>query len=211
MENTPSRRDRWLALGLLLALLALAYLLLIHPALTAPLNAVDQRIDGLHERESRARALLAQAPEIQKRLQSASAEGSGFLAEGTAELAVAGLVRQLETVVAEASPGNRSCAITNRTPMAQPATREKYGRITVMVRLRCGMPELTQVLYSLENGLPVLFVNNFNVLADPYSITSGSGEGSAGSGGLDVSFELYGYLRPSAAAQPAAGEDIDAN
>ena len=36
MRNDRADRDRWLALGLLLAALALAYLVLVHPWWTAP-------------------------------------------------------------------------------------------------------------------------------------------------------------------------------
>ncbi|MDR2872970.1 MAG: type II secretion system protein M [Xanthomonadaceae bacterium] len=205
METTPSMRDRWLALALLLAALALVYLP-VHQWWTVPMTEMTTRIDKAQERETRARALLAQAPTIEQQLQALSTQESGFLPEPTAELAMAGLVRRLETVVLQASPGNRSCAITNRTPLMQPA-REKYERVTVMVRLRCGMPELSRVLYSLEDGVPVLFVNNFNVLADPYSAPQGS---EAPGSGLDVSFELYGYLRPGAGVLPRNAQDVPA-
>ena len=43
-------RDRWLALGLLLAALVLAYLLLVHPLWTAPMLEVQDRIDSARER-----------------------------------------------------------------------------------------------------------------------------------------------------------------
>lgn len=202
-------RDRWVALGLLLAALALAYLLLVHPWWTVPLLQADRDIAQSRERELRVRTQLAQAPEIERRLAAVSREAGrspGFLPEASAELATAGLVQRLEAVVAEASPGNRSCAISNRSPLAAAADGQRFQRVVVQVRLRCGTPELAAVLHALESGSPRLFVGNFNVLAQRY-FSLGVG---AGSGGLDVSFDLYGYLRPAIAPPGAAAGGTDA-
>ena len=58
------------------------------------------------------------------------------------------------------------------------------------------------MLHSLESGTPRLFVDNLNVLAQHYSYLASAGGGN--SAGLEVSFDLYGYLRPVAGALPAA-------
>ena len=47
MQPEVSRRDRWLALAILAGVLALAYLVLVHPWWTAPLLATNARIDSL--------------------------------------------------------------------------------------------------------------------------------------------------------------------
>ncbi|MGN6513146.1 MAG: type II secretion system protein GspM [Lysobacteraceae bacterium] len=195
MPTRPDR-DRWLALGLLLAALAIAYLLLLHPWWTAPMADANARIDSLQQRELRARMQLQQAPDVARRLaqaQEMEARSPAFLPEATAELATAGLVQRLEQVVAQASPGNRSCAITNRSPSSEPR-QERFTRVTVQVRLRCGSPELATVLHALESGSPRLFVDNLNILAQRYFFMPGQNANQAG--GLDVSFDLYGYLRP---------------
>ena len=67
----------------------------------------------------------------------------------------------------------------------------------VQVRLRCGMGELAAVLHALESGSPQLFIDNLDVLSRRSYLTAG-GETSSG---LDVSFDLYGYLK-SAGARP---------
>ena len=71
--------------------------------------------------------------------------------------------------------------------------------MVVQVRLSCGTPELASVLYALESGTPRLFVENLNVLTMGYSFMPGQS-----SAGLDVSFDLYGYLRPPGAARISA-------
>lgn len=197
-------RDRWLALGLLLAALLLAYAVLIHPWWTLPMQAANARIEALQQRELRLRMQLQQAPEVAARLaqvQAQQASRSGFVAEANAQLATANLIQRLETAVAQASPGNRSCAITNRSPL-DASSREPYVRVVVQVRLRCGTSELATVLHSLESGAPRLFVGNLNVLAQRMYFNPGTGA-PATSGGLDVSFDLYGYLSPPTEAARA--------
>ncbi|MEO6171179.1 MAG: type II secretion system protein GspM [Lysobacter sp.] len=197
--EAPTRRDRWLALGLLVAALGVAYAVLVHPWWTQPMREADARIDSLQQRELRLRMQLLQAPQVAERLQQVQAQQQatpGFLPEANPELATASLIQRLETVVAEASPGNRSCAITNRSPLDSDS-RDTYRRVVAQVRLRCGTPELSRVLYLLESGNPRLFVDNLNILTQSLYLSRTQ---SVDMGGLDVSFDLQGYLLPLDAA-----------
>lgn len=196
-------RDRWLALGILFGMLALAYLLLVHPWWTVPMREVESRIGSLQERDLRARMALQQAPQLERRMAEVAeryARTPGFLAEPSPELATAALVQRLEATVAEASPGNRSCAIINRSPMAAPRQQARFPRVVVQARIRCGAPELAAVLHALESGAPRLFVDNLNILSQRHFMTAESPEQGVG---LDVSFDLYGYLQPTAGAAHA--------
>lgn len=206
MPDKPvTARDRWLALALLAGALLLAYLVLVHPWWTRPMVELGARIDTLQARELRLRRELAQAPAVQAAIvqaREAMATTPGFMPQASVELATAALVQRLEQAVVEASPGNRSCAISNRSPMT--GTRaDRYPRATVQVRLRCGNPELAAVLHSLETGTPRLFVDNLNILSQRHTLAAGTP-----SGGVDVSFDLSGYVLPppgtSAAAAPGA-------
>ena len=212
MTPVVTDRERWLALGALLVVLLLAYGVLVHPWWTVPMKETADRIAQLQQRDARLRAELAQAPLVQRRLQQAQqrlATRPGFLPEATAELAVAGLVQRLETVVAQASPGNRGCQISNRSPLPG-GGNEPYARVAVQVRLRCGTPELASVLHALEAGTPRLFVENLNILAQRFFFAGGDGDNR--DGGLDVSFDLVGYLRPAglgADVMPVAAAPVD--
>lgn len=192
-------RDRWLALALLLAVLGLFYLLVLHPLVVAPLRETDARIADLQTRDARLRALLAQRPQLQQRLAALDAQGgSGFLAEPTAELAAAALIQQLEQVVGDASAASRGCAIVNRTPLGDDAQGGRYRKVTVQVRLRCGNAETLAVLHALESARPWLFVDALNITAQRYFAVPGSAQPQEG--GLDVGFNLSGYLRPTPGA-----------
>lgn len=202
MATALTDRDRWLALALLGGALLLGYFLLIHPWWTAPMLEANERIQTLRERELRVRSQLQQAPAVRERLAAVLAQQAqrpGFLSENSAELGTASLVQRLEAVVKQASPGNRSCAIANQSPLPQSA-RERFTRVAVQVRLRCGTPELAAVLHALESGSPRLFVDNLNILSQRYAYMTPD----SGTGGLDVTFDLYGYLRPGTVPAPAA-------
>jgi len=193
--SSPSVRDRWLALALLLALLGLG-LALLWAMFGTPLREIDARIDRLQARDARLRGLLLQRPQVERRLAELDAHGSGaeFLPEPSAELATAALVQQLETVVAQASPGGRGCALVNRTPLDDATPGGRYRKVVVQVRLRCGNAETLAVLHALESSRPYLFVDALNITAQRYFAVPGSAQPQEG--GLDVSFNLYGYLRP---------------
>lgn len=201
MSERPDR-DRWLALGILVGVLALAYFVLVHPWWTVPMLEVNEEIASLQQRDLRARMELKQEPQVRRRLQEMQLQSSrvpGFMTERSPELATASLVQRLETAVGEASPGNKSCAIVNRSPTTD-SRPQRFPRVVVQVRLRCGNPELATVLYSLENGSPRLFVDNLNILSTNFFVAQQQSRQGAG---LDVSFDLYGYLQPTAApAQP---------
>lgn len=200
-----AERDRWLALALLIGALVLAYFLLVHPWFTVPLRATDARIADLQARDARVRALLQQEPEIRQRLAQLDAQGlggAGFLNEPTAELATAGLIQRLESVVESASAASRGCAILNRAPLTAEPPPGRYRRVGVEVRLRCGNTETLAVLHALESARPYLFVDAVNITAQRFFAIPGAAQPQEG--GLDVSFNLYGYLRPATA--PATRE-----
>ena len=195
MRSAIPERERWLALGILAVVLALVYLVLVHPWWTRPMLDLNQRIEALQQRDLRARMVLAQGPQVDERIQQQQEQAArrpGFMTEPSPELATASLVQRLETTVAQASPGNRSCAIINRSPMTD-VREQRFPRVVVQVRLTCGIPELAAVLHALESGSPRLFVANLNVLSQRHFADAGqAGRGA----GVDVAFDLVGYLQP---------------
>jgi general secretion pathway protein M len=194
-----THRDRALALGLLAMVLAGLYALLVHPWFTRPLSELAAETAALQERQGRVRAQMGQAGEVRRQLQQAQQVLAGqplFLEQSSAALASSALLQLVEEVVLEASPGNRSCVISNRAPL--PADGDlRFQKIAVQVRLHCGTQELARVLYALEGGAPALFVDNLTILAQRSAGSSPSGSG------LDVTFDLSGYLRSAVEPNPA--------
>ena len=185
--------DRWRILGGAFLVLLVAYLVLMHWWFTAPMLKMGNEIQDMREQEMALRGEAAQRPQLQAKLAQVrqfEASNPGFLPEGSRELASAGLVQRLQQVVAAASPNPNACQITAQTPTDMP-TQEPFARVMVQVRLRCGMGEMAAVMHSLESGSPQLFIDNLDVLSRRSYLATGT----EGGGGLDVSFDLYGYLK----------------
>ncbi len=191
--------DRLKLLGGALLALVLAYLVLLHWWWTAPMLAMGDEIAQLRDQELVLREEIAQRPVLERelaRVREFELGNPGFLPETNRQLATAALVQRLEAVLAQASPQPGRCQITARTP-TESRVEEPFVRATVQVRLRCGMAELGAVLHALESGSPQLFVDNLDLLSRRSYLAAGP-EG----GGIDISFDLYGYLKTPAGGTP---------
>ena len=186
--------DRWRIVGGVLLALLIAYLLLVHWWFTAPMLSMGAEIQDMRDRELTAIKEVEQGPRLaamQNQLRAFEAGNPGFLPEANRELASAGLVQRLQQVVAGANANPNACRITAQTPTDMPS-QEPFARVMVQVRLNCGMGELGPILHALESGSPQLFIDNLDVLSRRSYLQTG--EAAAG---LDVSFDLYGYLKSS--------------
>ena len=198
MRLASPEHGRLKALGLLALAMALVYLLGVHWWWTAPMRAMGQQMELLRDQELRMRMIAMQRPQIEKRLaevRKLEASNPGFLPENSVELASAGLAQRLESLIAIASPDKSGCTITQRTP-TQATTQEAYQRVVVQVRMLCGMSEFSALLHEVESGRPQLFVDELNIISRHNMVAEGQ---AADSGALDISFNLYGYLRPGGA------------
>jgi general secretion pathway protein M len=195
MRLASPEHGRMKALGLLALALALIYLLGMHWWWTAPMRTMGQQMEELRDQELRMRMIAAQRPQIEKRLaevRKLEASNPGFLPENSVELASAGLAQRVDSLIAIASPDKTACTITQRTPTPS-TTQEAYLRVVVQVRMLCGMGEFSAFLHEVESGRPQLFVDELNIISRHNFVTEGQ---PADNGALDISFNLYGYLRP---------------
>lgn len=170
----------------------LSYFVLVHWWFTAPMLDMGEQIDELRTQELQFRMEASQRPALEQRLavvRQLQAATPHFLPEENKELASAALVQRLEQVVKAASPNPNACQITARTPTDY-ALKEEFQRVTVQVRLRCGMTEMTTILHSLEGGSPQLFIDNLELL----SRNSYNNAGPVG-GAVEVVFDLFGYIQ----------------
>jgi general secretion pathway protein M len=195
MRLVSPEHARIKALGLLALVIGLVYLLGVHWWWTAPMRAMGQQMEQLRDQELRMRMISRQRPQIEKRLAAVrllEANNPGFLPENSIELASAGLAQRVDSLIAIASPNKAACTITQRTPTPD-ATQEAYQRVVVQVRMLCGMNEFSAFLHEVEGGRPQLFVDDLNIISRHNFLPDGQ---AADSGALDISFNLYGYLRP---------------
>lgn len=189
---TQTRQSRALAIGLLVLAILLAYLVGIHWWFTAPFLQARSDLIEARDQELQMRSAAQQRDLIQQRLEEVRSFESAnpeFLPEANFDLAASSLIQRLQSLVDGLQAGP-ACTIVSRTPF-RTQSEEPFERVTIKVRMRCEVEQLSQVLHGIESGSPQLFVTDFVVTSRRQF---GARQG-AQLGAIDSSFDLYGYLR----------------
>ncbi len=200
-SSASAQAMRWKVFAIIGLIAVLAYFLLVHWWFTAPMLSMGEQISDLRTQELQYRMEASQRNALEKKLAEVRQQQAAtphFLPEANKELASAALVQRLEQVVKTASPNPNACQIVARTPTDNPI-KEDFQRVTVQVRLRCGMTETSSILHSLEGGSPQLFIDNLELL----SRASYNNLGQPG-GAVDVTFDLFGYIQAAPEKQERA-------
>jgi general secretion pathway protein M len=196
MRLKPERNGRFLAVVLLAIVVLVGYLVGVHWWFVAPHLAVAEQMSELREQQLRFREIVAQKPELEKRLaevRSFEQSNQAFLAQTDANAASADLIQRLKTAVTQHAPDQNRCQIlTNQT--INGGKPELYQRVTVQVRMRCDMEPLSSILYELETGKPYLFADQLMIYKQNYGYVP-PGQKKQQQSALDVRFNLTGYLR----------------
>lgn len=193
-------RGRWVALGLLVAVLGLVYLAAFHWFVLAHVG-YNERIAELQDQLTRFRAAAAQRPELEQQLERVrryQRTNDYFLREASQGQAAAQLTNRLKQVVASNARTDNSCQVlsTQPQPVREP---EQFERVTLEVRLRCDIDDLMLVLHELENGVPLVFIDDVSIYQQRIRARGGGYRDVF----LDVRFKMYGYLRNGTGGQGA--------
>lgn len=196
------RDSRILAVGLLLILVGLFYLLFVHWWFLSPyLDYADQMSD-LRDRQLRLRRIAAERPDIEKHLADVRAYEQGnqaFLAENDVTAASAALIQRLKQAVANHVPDPKRCQLVSQQSYSG-GEEELYKRVTTQVRMRCDLESFATVVYDLENSKPYLFIDQLMIYKQQVYVPPG---GKPVVSPLDIRFNLSGYLRqPGKVAAP---------
>lgn len=198
-------RGRFLAVVLLVAAVAVVYLLGVHWWFTAPHLALAEEAAMLREQEARYRGVAAEAPQIEAGLREVAEFERGnpaFLTEGDFDSAAAGLTQRLKQVVTARARDAQSCQII-MNQYSRPTEKELFERVAIRVRLRCSLEEFAPVLHDLESGSPMLFVDEVQVWKQTGYRAPGSNQVASY---LDVQFTLSGYLRKPGGGDKKPGQ-----
>jgi len=197
---SPSR-DRLLALGVLVAVLALGYVLMVHWWFTAPHLAVADEMAELREQDARFRATIGERPAIEKRLAEVrefEAANPAFLPETDVDAAGSGLIQRLSQIVTEHATDPQRCQLIQKQ-YNHSSEKEPFERVTIKARVRCDFEQFAAILHQLETTSPLLFVDEVQIWRQTGYRVPGTNQVE---NYLDVSFDLYGYIRQH--AKPAA-------
>lgn len=196
LPATDSRRPlAFLLLGVILLVfywVGLRWFFVAHAELS-------EQLDGLKQSEARFLATIAQRPRLQsqiEQLQRQEQNSAMFLEDDNFSLGAASLIRNLKQLISLHADDQECQVISNSNVQAREP--ERFERVTVKVRMRCGLEDTAKLLYELENSrAPMMLLDDVSLYRQQVRRRSGQPEPAPV---LDVRFDLIAYLRPKGAA-----------
>jgi general secretion pathway protein M len=186
-------KNRRTAILILVVAILLVYLLGFHWFIVRHME-YGTEVSELAEQLGRFQRVAGQREGIEKQLQSLQGrrtESNLFLEEGDFNEAAAAMSERLNQMVS--GQADESCQIVSRQPVRAREV-ESFEKVTVNVRMRCNVEDLTSVLYSLETGLPMIILEELTILKPRVRRKTGDQAGTVEQA-LDVRFNMSGYLR----------------
>ena len=154
-------RQRLLALGLLLAAIAFAWMLIVEPVAGA-FAAQGEAISQSHALLAGYQRRIALRPEVEARLaalKSHETSSTGLIGGGSAELAAANIQNLVKTLIESEAGQVRS------TQNLAPVSADGFQRIDIQYDASIPMTRLRAVAYRIETGTPYLFLDGIDLRA----------------------------------------------
>jgi general secretion pathway protein M len=183
--------SRMLAVALLGAVLLAGYGLVLAPFITA-YGEIDREVEEQLSLLQRYRSLANQRPELSAKLadlEQQAAKLGDYLKGPTDALAAAELQNHAKAVIEGAGGSLRSTQIL---PVSVVNSKVPVRQATLRLQLGIGIKGLQKVLYELETGQPYLFVDQLTVRQPQMRRSSKEPDQEPV---LDVTFEVFGYVR----------------
>ena len=185
--------NRLMAVLLLVIAAILVYVVCFHWFILRHLE-YNEEIGELSSQLVRFQRVAAQKDVVESQLlslQGRRSESTLFLEEGDFNEAAAAMSERLNQMVS--TQADESCQIVSRQPV-QARVVEKFEKVTVNVRMRCSIEDLTRLLYSLETGVPMIIAEEVTVIK-PRARRRADAQAASDAVPLDVRFNMSGYLR----------------
>lgn len=155
----------------------------------------SEEIAGLSEQLGRFQHIASRRSEFEallEELQGRRADESLFLEGDDFNEAAAGMSEQLNQMIRTQT--EETCQIVSRQPV-RPRIEERFQRVTVNARMRCGIEDLTKILYSLETGAPMILAEELTVIKPRTRRRTSANQPVEQNVLLDIRFNMSGYLR----------------
>jgi general secretion pathway protein M len=181
------------AILLLVISVILVYLVFFHWFILSHIS-YGEEISELESQLDRYRKVAAQKDQVEAQLellQGRRTESNLFLVEADFNEAAAAMSERLSQMLG--SFADESCQIVSRQPVRAREV-ERFEKVTVNVRMRCEIDDLTQMLHSLETGVPMVFAEELTVVK-PRARRRNNDQAADGSQALDIRFNMTGYLK----------------
>ena len=194
MQVIPDQRNSKTTALLLLAIAAILVYLLVFHWFVLRHREYAAEIGDLREQLSRFQTVASKRESLQTSLAQISNSQNDadlFLDYPSFDEAAAAMSGGIgEMVRAEADD---SCQIVSRQPV-RPRVQERFQKVTVNVRMRCDAEDFLKILYGMETGMPLMLVDDLNIIRPRTRRTTRSQQPSA-QGALDIRFNVSGYLK----------------
>lgn len=185
--------NRLTAILLFVIAVILVYLLCFHWFIVRHIE-YGSEISDLSDQLGRFQRVAAQKPQYQtllQGLQNRKSDADLFLPGDDFNEAAAGMSEVLGQMIRTQAEDN--CQIVSRQPV-RPRVKERFQKVTVNVRMRCGIEDLKKVIYSLESGIPMILAEELTVIK-PRSRRRRNSDQPEPQALLDIRFNMSGYLR----------------
>ena len=190
---SDQRNSKATALMLLVIAILLVYLLFFHWFVLRHMEYAEE-VGELRSQLNRFQTVAAQSESLQQQLSSIGSSQSDeglFLKHPSFDEAAAAVSGSIGNMVR--TQADDSCQIVSRQPV-RPRVQERFQRVTVNVRMRCDAEDFLQILYGMETSMPLMLVDNLNVIR-PRTARRQRGQQTKAQGALDIRFNVSGYLK----------------
>jgi general secretion pathway protein M len=189
--------NRLAAILILVIVLILVYLLCFHWFIVRQLD-YGSEISDLRTQLGRFQHVAAQKDEYESLLadlRSRKSDQNLFLEGDDFNEAAAGMSEQLSQMLN--TQADDTCQIVSRQPV-RPRVQERFRKVTVNVRMRCGIEDLKKILYAIETGVPMIIIDEVTIIRPRARSRRANNKTDEGSPILDIRFNMSGYLRGQA-------------
>ena len=141
-------------------------------------------------RYQRVAAQKTQYESMLQDLENRQSDESLFLEGGDFNEAAAEMSERLGQMIN--TQAEDTCQIVSRQPV-RPRVQERFQKVTVNVRMRCGIEDLKKVLYALETSVPMVIADEVTVIK-PRTRRRAKNQANPARTTLDIRFNMSGYL-----------------
>ena len=185
--------NRLAAVLLFVIVIILLYLFCFHWFILKHIDYSDE-ISELSSQLGRYQRVAAQKSHYESLLQELDSRHSNenlFIEGGDFNEAAAEMSERLSQLIN--AQAEDTCQIVSRQPV-RPRVQERFQKVTVNVRMRCGIEDLKKVLYSLETSVPMVLAEELTVIKPRARRRRAQAQTVAPQTALDIRFNMSGYL-----------------
>lgn len=186
--------SRLTAVLLFVVVVIVIYLLCFHWFIMRHIEYSSEISDlsGQLARYQRVAQQKTQYQSLLQSLQDRKSDSSLFLDGDDFNEAAAQMSERLGRMISTQAEDN--CQIVSRQPV-RPRVQERFQKVTVNVRMRCGIDDLKKVIYSLETGVPMVIAEELTVIKPRARRRRSNDQSPPSQTLLDIRFNMSGYLR----------------